>query len=90
MDPIWFDARMGKPICDEDIMQKRLIWLVEDEASIADTLIYALQTDGFEVGVVPLGQPLLARLEQTRPDFSFWMWGCRTSAASNCASRLGH
>ena len=30
-------------------MQKRVIWLVEDEASIADTLIYALQTDGFEV-----------------------------------------
>ncbi|MFK8772954.1 MULTISPECIES: beta-lactam response regulator transcription factor BlrA [Aeromonas] len=50
-------------------MQKRLIWLVEDEASIADTLIYALQTDGFEVEWFPLGQPLLTRLEQTRPDF---------------------
>ena len=50
-------------------MQKRVIWLVEDEASIADTLIYALQTDGFEVEWFPLGQPLLARLEQTRPDF---------------------
>jgi DNA-binding response OmpR family regulator len=53
-------------------MQKRVIWLVEDEASIADTLIYALQTDGFEVEWFPLGQPLLARLEQTlitnRPD----------------------
>ncbi|MGE6275746.1 beta-lactam response regulator transcription factor BlrA [Aeromonas media] len=50
-------------------MQKRVIWLVEDEASIADTLIYALQTDGFAVEWFPLGQPLLARLEQTRPDF---------------------
>lgn len=50
-------------------MQKRVIWLVEDEASIADTLIYALQTDGFEVEWFPLGQPLLARLEQSRPDF---------------------
>ncbi|KHE13415.1 transcriptional regulator [Aeromonas hydrophila] len=50
-------------------MQKRTIWLVEDEASIADTLIYALQTDGFEVEWFSLGQPLLARLEQTRPDF---------------------
>ena len=50
-------------------MQKKVIWLVEDEASIADTLIYALQTDGFEVEWFPLGQPLLARLEQTRPDF---------------------
>lgn len=50
-------------------MQKRVIWLVEDKASIADTLIYALQTDGFEVEWFPLGQPLLARLEQSRPDF---------------------
>ena len=50
-------------------MQKKVIWLVEDEASIADTLIYALQTDGFEVEWFPLGQPLLTRLEQTRPDF---------------------
>ena len=50
-------------------MQKRVIWLVEDEASIADTLIYALQTDGFEVEWFPLGQPLLARLERSRPDF---------------------
>ena len=50
-------------------MQKRVIWLVEDEASIADTLIYALQTDGFEVEWFPLGQPLRARLEQSRPDF---------------------
>ena len=30
---------MVRPICDEDAMQKRVIWLVEDEASIADTLI---------------------------------------------------
>lgn len=50
-------------------MQKRVIWLVEDEASIADTLIYALQTDGFEVEWFPLGQPLLVRLERSRPDF---------------------
>ena len=45
------------------------ILIVEDEAAIADTLLYALQTDGFEVEWFPLGQPLLARLEQTRPDF---------------------
>ena len=44
------------PICDEDAMQKRVIWLVEDEASVADTLIYALQTDGFEVEWFMLGQ----------------------------------
>ncbi|WP_439837440.1 beta-lactam response regulator transcription factor BlrA [Aeromonas enteropelogenes] len=50
-------------------MQKRLIWLVEDEASIADTLIYALQTDGFEVEWFMLGQQLLTRLAQVQPDF---------------------
>ncbi|HHP5406987.1 TPA: beta-lactam response regulator transcription factor BlrA [Aeromonas veronii] len=50
-------------------MQKRVIWLVEDEASIADTLIYALQTDGFEVEWFTLGQQLLSRLAQSRPDF---------------------
>ena len=60
---------MVRPIYDEDAMQKRVIWLVEDEASIADTLIYSLQTDGFEVEWFPLGQPLLARLERSRPDF---------------------
>lgn len=59
----------GGLICDEDAMQKRTIWLVEDEASIADTLIYALQTDGFEVEWFSLGQPLLTRLAQSRPDF---------------------
>ncbi|WP_421217737.1 beta-lactam response regulator transcription factor BlrA [Aeromonas enteropelogenes] len=50
-------------------MQKRLIWLVEDEANIADTLIYALQTDGFEVEWFMLGQQLLTRLAQAQPDF---------------------
>ena len=50
-------------------MQKRVIWLVEDEASIAGALIYALRAGGFAVEWFPLGQPLLARLEQTRPDF---------------------
>ncbi|MCS3461105.1 beta-lactam response regulator transcription factor BlrA [Aeromonas sp. BIGb0445] len=50
-------------------MHKRLIWLVEDEANIADTLIYALQTEGFEVIWFNLGETMLARLEQTQPDF---------------------
>lgn len=39
----------GGPIYDEDAMQKRIIWQVEDEACIVDTLIDVLQTDGLEV-----------------------------------------
>ncbi|PJG58730.1 beta-lactam response regulator transcription factor BlrA [Aeromonas cavernicola] len=50
-------------------MQQRTIWLVEDEASIADTLIYALQTEGFEVQWFSLGQQMLSQLTQTQPDF---------------------
>ena len=50
-------------------MNQTTVWLVEEETSIADTLIYALQTDGFEVEWFMLGQQLLTRLEQTRPDF---------------------
>ena len=37
------------------------IWLVEDEASIADTLIYSLETDGFAVRWFERGLPLLCR-----------------------------
>ncbi len=44
-----------------------LIWLVEDEASIADTLIYTLETDGFDVTWFERGEPVLAALNQTRP-----------------------
>ena len=46
----------GGLICDEDAMQKRTIWLVEDEASIADTLIYALGSEGFSVRHLLLGR----------------------------------
>ena len=35
-------------------MQPR-IWLVEDEQSIADTLVYMLQQEGFEVSVFGRG-----------------------------------
>ncbi|MEW7866915.1 beta-lactam response regulator transcription factor BlrA [Aeromonas diversa] len=45
------------------------VWLVEDEASIADTLIYTLQTEGFAVEWFPLGRPMLARLAEMVPDF---------------------
>lgn len=50
-------------------MHHKLIWLVEDEAGIADTLIYALETDGFTVEWFSLGNQMLTRLEQAQPDF---------------------
>ena len=43
------------------------IWLVEDEAGIADTLIYALQTDGYSVRWFERGQPVLDALRDERP-----------------------
>lgn len=37
-------------------MQQPRIWLVEDEQSIADTLVYPLQQEGFQVtGVARAG-----------------------------------
>lgn len=44
-----------------------LIWLVEDEASIADTLIYTLRTDGFVVEWFERGLPVLERLDAVTP-----------------------
>lgn len=43
-------------------MQK--ILLVEDESSIADTVIYALETEGFEVKWHSLGQDAVSELQQ--------------------------
>ena len=43
------------------------IWLVEDEASIAETLIYALQTDGFEVKWFERGEPMLQAFTANQP-----------------------
>ncbi|MFH7096162.1 two-component system response regulator CreB, partial [Klebsiella pneumoniae] len=36
-------------------MQQPRIWLVEDEQSIADTLVYMLQQEGFQVSVFGRG-----------------------------------
>ncbi|SVN22621.1 DNA-binding response regulator CreB [Klebsiella pneumoniae] len=38
-------------------MQQPRIWLVEDEQSIADTLVYMLQQEGFQVSVFGRGLP---------------------------------
>ena len=40
-------------------MQQPEVWLVEDETSIADTLIYMLQQEGFAVKAFERGLPVL-------------------------------
>lgn len=50
-------------------MQQPRIWLVEDEMSIADTLVYQLQQEGFIVTAFERGLPALdaAPSPPTRP-----------------------
>lgn len=45
-------------------MQQPRIWLVEDEQSIADTLVYMLQQEGFIVSVFGRGLPALDAARQ--------------------------
>lgn len=49
-------------------MSQPLIWLVEDEASIAETLIYMLQQDGFAVAAFERGLPVLDAAAQRLPE----------------------
>lgn len=49
-------------------MQQPLIWLVEDEQGIADTLIYMLQQEGFSVEAFERGLPALEKSRQRCPD----------------------
>lgn len=48
-------------------MQQPLIWLVEDEISIADTLIYMLQQKGFAVKAFERGLPALDAARRQAP-----------------------
>ena len=49
-------------------MQQPRIWLVEDEQSIADTLVYMLQQEGFQVSVFGRGLPALEAAAHQAPD----------------------
>jgi two-component system catabolic regulation response regulator CreB len=51
-------------------MSQAIIWLVEDEASIADTLIYTLQQEGFQVRGFDRGLPALAAAREAQPDLA--------------------
>ena len=51
-------------------MQQPRIWLVEDEQSIADTLVYMLQQEGFDVTVFERGLPALDAALHQSPDLA--------------------
>ena len=51
-------------------MSGATVWLVEDEASIADTLIYMLQLEGFTTRWFARGLPLLDALADGPPDLA--------------------
>ncbi len=47
---------------------KQKVLIVEDEPAIADTIQYALETDGFEIFCLSSGQAVLSRLATEIPD----------------------
>jgi len=49
-------------------MNQPVILVVEDESAIADTILYALRTDGMQAEHCVLGSQALARLRTHRPD----------------------
>jgi CheY-like chemotaxis protein len=67
-------------------MQQPVVWLVEDEISIADTLIYMLQQEGFAVKAFERGLPVLEEARRQVPRWPFWTSGCRISAALSCVA----
>lgn len=46
---------------------KPLIWLVEDEPGIADTLIYLFESEGFKLKWFDQGKPVLTALQYEQP-----------------------
>lgn len=49
-------------------MSSATVWLAEDEAAIADTLLYVLQQEGFTPRWFSRGLPLLEAMQQQPPD----------------------
>lgn len=58
------------------------ILIVEDEAAIADTLVYALQADGHSTEWVTLGSAALEQQRQRPATWSSSTSACPTSVAS--------
>lgn len=51
-------------------MSQAVIWLVEDEAAIADTLVYTLEQEGFIVRGFERGLPVLDAARDESPDLA--------------------
>ena len=62
------------------------ILIVEDEAAIADTLVYALQADGHSTEWVTLGGAALDQSASARPTWSSSISACLISVASKPAA----
>lgn len=56
------------PYAAHEDMKQPAILVVEDESAIADTILYALRTDGMQVDHCTLGTDALERLRAQRPD----------------------
>ncbi len=75
------------------VTQQRRILIVEDEPSIADTLVYALRTEGFEpvhcltggegLEAVAAEEPALVLLDVGLPDVSGFEWCKRVRRSSD-------
>ncbi|HBO79875.1 MAG TPA: two-component system response regulator CreB, partial [Cupriavidus sp.] len=49
-------------------MKQPAVLVVEDESAIADTILYALRTEGMQVETCTLGSEALDRVRSRRPD----------------------
>lgn len=67
-------------------MPQPRIWLVEDEASIAETLIYMLQQDGFAVTSFERGLPVLDAAARQLPDLAILDVGLPDISGLSCAA----
>ena len=66
---------------------KQRILIVEDEPGIADTLQYALRTEGFEPVWVATGEAALEQVQSQAPARACW-GSTTTPASATCRSKV--